>query len=347
MDLLDRYLNAVRWALIGRSRRDDIIAELRDDLLTRMEAKEAEFGRPLTESEVAAVLKADGHPLVAAARYRERQFLIGPTILPFYEAALKVMLALLLLLSLVQVLASGRPVHALRHVIGDDFSAALSLIGAATLIAVLLERFEVKLRFIEDWRPSDLPRVRQGASWTGDNMSQTAGGSYARPRSPFALGPANRWESLFELAIVLIFTAWWTGLTRWSAQGVWVTPDVRLGPGPVWGALYWPVLGVAGVQALAAAIRFVQTRRTLLSTAADLVATVAGVALAAVLLASGGHWVEIEIPAASALEMQNLNATLDATTRICLVVGIAIAAVQAVRALWMLVGRQRVQSSPA
>jgi hypothetical protein len=49
VDLLDRYLNAVRLALIGRPRRDDIIAEMRDDLLSRIEAEETGLGHPLSK----------------------------------------------------------------------------------------------------------------------------------------------------------------------------------------------------------------------------------------------------------------------------------------------------------
>jgi hypothetical protein len=47
MDLLDRYLAAVA-ALLPKTQREDIVAELRDTLLNQMEEKEAELGRPLT-----------------------------------------------------------------------------------------------------------------------------------------------------------------------------------------------------------------------------------------------------------------------------------------------------------
>ncbi len=67
MDLLDRYLSAVRRNLPAKDA-DDIVAELRDVLLERAEAREAALGRPLGREEWDALLVAFGHPLTIAAR---------------------------------------------------------------------------------------------------------------------------------------------------------------------------------------------------------------------------------------------------------------------------------------
>src|SRR5262245_9915751 len=85
MQLLERYLQQVREYLF-RGRRDDIVKELGDNILSQMEDKAQELGRPLTEAEQAAILKQHGHPLVAAARYRRLplQQLIGPSLFPLY-----------------------------------------------------------------------------------------------------------------------------------------------------------------------------------------------------------------------------------------------------------------------
>ena len=48
--MIDRYLNAVA-AQLPQDERADIVAELRDLILSRFEAKEEELGRPLTEDE--------------------------------------------------------------------------------------------------------------------------------------------------------------------------------------------------------------------------------------------------------------------------------------------------------
>lgn len=50
MELLDRYLQAVREYLLS-SRRDDVVKELGDNILSQMEEGAAELGRPLSENE--------------------------------------------------------------------------------------------------------------------------------------------------------------------------------------------------------------------------------------------------------------------------------------------------------
>jgi hypothetical protein len=56
MELLDRYLQAVRKHLPGK-RQEDILAELRANLEAQLEDEEAELGRPLTRQEAEAWLK--------------------------------------------------------------------------------------------------------------------------------------------------------------------------------------------------------------------------------------------------------------------------------------------------
>jgi len=50
MEMIDRYLQAVKFAL-SPAQRDDIIKELRDSILSQVEEKEATLGRPLNEDE--------------------------------------------------------------------------------------------------------------------------------------------------------------------------------------------------------------------------------------------------------------------------------------------------------
>ena len=86
MELLDRYLQAVKFWL-PKSQREDIIAELSEDIRSQLEEKEAELGRKLGESDVEAVLKSLGHPLLIAERYLPtQQYLIGPVLFPHLPA---------------------------------------------------------------------------------------------------------------------------------------------------------------------------------------------------------------------------------------------------------------------
>jgi len=66
-DLLDRYLQAIGEHLPAASR-DDVLAELHTNLQAQIDDRSEEVNRPLTEAEVAAILKDHGRPLVVAAR---------------------------------------------------------------------------------------------------------------------------------------------------------------------------------------------------------------------------------------------------------------------------------------
>jgi hypothetical protein len=88
MDLLERYLQAVGQHL-PQETREDVLAELRVNLLAEMDARAEEMERPLTESETAAILKAHGRPMLVAARYLPQRYLIGPAVFPFYLLTLR------------------------------------------------------------------------------------------------------------------------------------------------------------------------------------------------------------------------------------------------------------------
>jgi len=88
MDLLERSLQAVGQYLPVKGK-DDTLAELRENLLAQLEAREEELGRPLTQTEVASVLEKHGRPMLVAARYLPQQSLIGPGLFPIYWFTLK------------------------------------------------------------------------------------------------------------------------------------------------------------------------------------------------------------------------------------------------------------------
>ena len=77
MEMLNRYLQAVGQYLPAETK-DDTLEELRANLLEQMDVLAEELERPLTEGEVAAILKAHGKPEVVAVRYLPQRSLIGP-----------------------------------------------------------------------------------------------------------------------------------------------------------------------------------------------------------------------------------------------------------------------------
>ena len=98
MELLDQYLNVVKMYL-PRDQKDDITDELRENLISEMEEKEEELGRPLNEDEQAGILKRHGAPQLVAKRYAPDQpcvtfgrQLIGPESFPIYVRVLWIVL---------------------------------------------------------------------------------------------------------------------------------------------------------------------------------------------------------------------------------------------------------------
>jgi hypothetical protein len=185
MDLVNEYLRAVA-ALLPKAQREDIIAELRDTILSRIEEREADLGRPLTDDEVEAVLREVGHPVVIAARYREGpQHVVGPTLYPYWlfavKAAIVLQVAVAAVVVLARTLAFGDFDRALGQAIGSGVSGVLVLIGAATVAAWFTERHGARIDYLDKWRVRDL-RYLEIASWDFSTLRDWIAGRQAQHR---------------------------------------------------------------------------------------------------------------------------------------------------------------------
>jgi hypothetical protein len=169
MELLERYLQAVKFWL-PKEQKQDILAELSEDLRSQIEDRETELGRKLNEAEIEAVLRERGRPLLVANRYQPQQHLIGPVLFPVYRFVLRIV-ALCYLLPWVLVWigmifsATYRAQHvnwiqALASTWGTLWVTAIMAVGAVTIVFALLERAQTKSRFLENWNPRKLPPVR-------------------------------------------------------------------------------------------------------------------------------------------------------------------------------------------
>ncbi len=225
MELLDRYLNFIRF-LLPRGKRQDIIDELSADLQAQIADKEAELGRPLDKAELEALLKQCGHPLLVAARYQPEQQLIGQPFFALYLFALKgvawVLLPLLLVVGALVALFHTDPIVAIIASVGDAFASAIYIVGVITVVFILLERLQVKLHFLEDWRPSELPKV------------PVVQDTLAIPRS----------DSFGSFLGLLVFSLWWTGAVHLPQL-----PNLHL-LNPLPAGFYWPVLAVVVAEML-------------------------------------------------------------------------------------------------
>ena len=167
MELLDRYLHAVREYMI-RSHRDDFVKELGDNILSQMEDRAAELGRPLNESEQAEILKRFGHPLVVAAPYRRlpMQQLVGPKLFPLYWFALQAMVVVLLafnlVLAVVLSLKHGSILNGVATALGAFCLCTLVGVGGLTICFGLAEYFGGgKVPFSETFDPLELPESKK------------------------------------------------------------------------------------------------------------------------------------------------------------------------------------------
>ena len=219
MELLDRYLHAIEFWLPKRQRQD-IIAELSEDLRSQIDEKEAELGRKLQDTEVEAILKRCGSPLSVASRYLPQQYLIGPTLFPIYRFVLIVLVMGCViprcLIWLGFLIAD--PAHRGYLHMENLWATIVYFAFFTTLAFVIVERSGVKLPGLDTWSPRKLPPVRD---------------PNRIPRS----GP------LFEIAAAVIVNVWFVSVF-WP-RSVIDLYGVQIALAPVWQSFFWGFLTLA------------------------------------------------------------------------------------------------------
>jgi D-alanyl-D-alanine-carboxypeptidase/D-alanyl-D-alanine-endopeptidase len=238
MDLMDRYLQAVRHALfpMSRERSADIVQELAGNLAAQVHDREAEAGRALSETELTALLRAHGHPLTIAARYRDRgrmrrlslgRELIGVELFAWYEAALAIGVGATVALTVLAALVLAAPVTWRMLLV-----PLLLQVPAQTIVFVALNLY-LRHRLGGDWGPADLPATRDPL------------------RVPRAL-------SLTEIALIVAFLPWWLGWVGLPGA------TALASPGPAWQALRdlftYPIAGLLLVNLAVAAMNLSRPR---------------------------------------------------------------------------------------
>ena len=261
-DMIDRYLEAVA-AQLPVEERDDIIAELRDLILSRVEAREDALGRALSEDEREAILKEIGHPLVVAARYRKGpDSLIGPELFPYWLYGAKaglMILATVFAIGLVIRLVGGSANFGqdIAQAFHGLFGAGLTLIGALTVAGAVMEHYAIRPKWLTDWRVRDLGAfgLSDPSSW---GMAARSAGERVRARNegrrvstPFGAHLGGGGDDLGNAAFTVIamgmFILWWVGVVHVPGAGVMVVDGetARLSPAPIWTALFVPILAYA------------------------------------------------------------------------------------------------------
>lgn len=324
MDLLERYLQAVRFFLPLRQQ-DDIVRELSDNLLSQIEDREQELGRPLTEDELAAILRRHGHPMLVAGRYRSRQQLIGPAFFAIYVFALKAGLAIALLVTV--VLAAVRAVltgDAMDQAIGALKAypgRALMMFAITTLVFAVLDAAQARLKLTHAWDPRSLPKV---------------------VRHQHRL---SRLDSLFEFIFTVAAVVWLLLIPQspWLVMG---PASAFLDPAPIWSVVYIPLVLVTAATTALSLLNFVRPHWTPARSIARAAVHASSLTIFAVLLRAG-EWVTAK-PGVTLPDGSSLTRVVEIINSSCevglLIAGI-VAAVELVRELHRLQVRHKPHAS--
>ncbi len=275
-ELLRRYLHALRFWL-PKPDRDDILAEIAEDLRSRFESREAELGRPLDESEAVVILKQRGQPVQVASGYLRQRHLIGPELLPVYWFVLRVIILWVLIpvfavmVAPAAIRASTNAALALGKTLWGLAMGSVFTIGVVTLVFAILERSHRPFR---NWDPRKLPAVPP-------------------KKASAAPGPVSRYMAMAELVMSVAFCVGWIYVVR--TQPVFDIEGVRLGLAPVWQSIFLPALGVLLLGAVRALAGLGRPSDARLRSIIHIVGNAGALALIAVLL-NAGTWVSVRGP---------------------------------------------------
>lgn len=315
MDLLDRYLLTISHNLPA-ARAEDITAELRDELLDRVEAREATLGRPLDTTEMSALIKDFGHPLVVAGRYREHQYLIGPEVFPFYFHALRIVLVITIAVFFFSAMApmimgAAHSSQAVSQGVGKAWNTLFTAFACVTILFALFERNGFPAAHLKLWMPEQLPEPQ---------------------------GKKGPWGQAIELGFGIAFLAWWAGALPLPATFKQI--GISIGVTPVWAALYWPILLLLAARLVYTLIGWLIPQaamaRVLLGAG-----TIIGGLWAVHALRTGGSLFSVTSTGASAAKVLEYQATLDVVTQATLAIMAIVWTIALIMLIYQLVVRPR------
>lgn len=254
MDLLKRYLQAV-GGYLPEKMKADTLAELQANLEAEMDDKAESLGRPLKEDEEAEVLRRHGHPSILAARYRPKQYLIGPEVFPFYwyvmRKAFPYIIALFVLSQAIGLIYGPPQMHIFATTVVKFISMMLSFAAWMTLIFAVGEylhgRYPEKVTFHKDWDPRKLAKAEANAEAEG-----TVDGLLLK-------------HPVVDLIFHVVVTLWLLALPHFpyllGGPGVRYLHQFSMGVAPVWYQFYWAVVALNCIQVVFKAIMLFRSAR--------------------------------------------------------------------------------------
>ena len=146
-NLLERYLQAVQLFL-PRRQQNEVGVEIQAGLRAQMDDLEQAIGRRLTDDERASVVRRFGHPVVVAARYREREHLISPSLFPIYIQVLGAAITVVLLATLTMALFSRAPasdaLSSAWKILDSLLGRGLTVFACTTLGFAVVDRWHLR-----------------------------------------------------------------------------------------------------------------------------------------------------------------------------------------------------------
>jgi len=271
MELIDRYLQAVRFWLPKTRRQEELLAELGEDLRSQIEEKEIALGRPANEEDVSTILKRCGAPMMVASSLAPKRHLIGPTLYPIYTFVLKMVLLWILVPVFLFIVgpvnlanAGGNVGTAIAQTMGNLWSGVFIAAGVITLVFAVLERTQAVVGDSCKWDPSSLPPLEK----------------------------QERKTSLVQAVCELGFG--WFGL-------IWLLllpqyPVLILGPAaaflraaPMWHTFYLPIVLLAAAGVVRSAVILVKPQWTWFPPASHLLQTALSLLLLRFILTAAGQ----------------------------------------------------------
>lgn len=316
MELLDRYLQAVRFWL-PKNQKHDIIAELSEDLHSQIDEKVAALGRPLNDDEQVELLKRFGPPMTVAGRYLPQQQPMQPAMFMIYRFVLKlvvlwVLLPLFVIVSAAPFIATRNHAAALVSTLLLYFQASVFAVGIITIVFGALAKYQPTVGR-EKWDPRKLPRVRT-------------------PRDPLLI---PRFGSAIEVVWNLLFALWWIDFFRLPVGYGQEGDAVRVTMVPVWHNYFWPILLISLASIALAGVNLARPWWTRTRAAIRLAIDATAMAVILLLLRTGSY-AEAAGPGLSAAKAAEATHWMNVTLQItfaCLAVAFAIAVVVDLRRL--------------
>jgi chorismate mutase len=253
MDLVDRYIAAVKFWLPAHLR-DDVAAELLEDIRSEIEEAEQAKGRKLTDDEIAALLKARGKPMQVAARYQPQRHLIGPELFPLYVFVLKIVAAICFVLPLVVWFARVAFDPDAPGGLTLPLNSLLSAFAVVTIVFAVIEHKGIDIAGKTDWNPKTLPPVRDpGRIRRSDSVGEIIGPMIGI--GFFAAGYLSQTTYYFPGSSITVAPEW---IAFWQVIVALAVGEMALGAvnlfKPYWSGprvLAWLVLNLAKTAAFA------------------------------------------------------------------------------------------------